>query len=872
MSNRTSKSRDHVAHLHRRLTLWKEGDLSALLDEGRCIQRHLRFRGVLDKDRAARIFNNLMLQGKVHSALRYLSCHSSSGVLNLDAQVPVRSSNGDTVMTTVHEALLDKHPLGKPPDPSTLLGSPPSTVNPILFDGLNADAIRSASLRTTGAAGPSGLDAIAWRRLCCVFKSASVTLCSALAAVGHRLCTEAVHPDGLSAFVACRLIPLDKQPGVRPIGIGEVPRRIIAKAVLHLVDLDVREACGALQVCAGCEGGCEAAVHAVRQLFDDPGSQAVLLVDASNAFNSVNRQAALHNILRICPSLAQILINTYQRPVRLIIPGSGGLMSTEGTTQGDPLAMAMYALAVTPLIHHLHSSDPAVSQVWYADDATGVGKCAALRKWWDTLSQLGPLFGYIPNASKTYLVVKDKYVAAARRAFSGTGVVISADGQRHLGAAIGHRDYTATYVTSKVQAWCNDVKRLAEVADIFPHAAYAAFTHGLFSRWSYLMRTIPDITDFLQPLEDVIHQSFIPALFGHPPCSSIERDLYALPVRLGGLGLMNPCSAASSAFHDSEKLTAPLVALITAQCMTQTVDRDHVCHLKQSIRKNNRDHQTLLADTLHSQLSPSLKRCADLAREPGSSSWLTVLPIQEHGFHLHKGDFRDALFLRYGITPLNTSKTCQCGTSFSVDHAMVCPFGGFPTIRHNEVRDLTASLLTEVSHNVQTEPSLQPVTTETFSLASANTADDARLDIKTRGFWSRGQDAYFDVRVFYPNASSYRSLSLNSAYKRHEDAKKREYGHRVRDLEHGVFTPLVFTSTGSMGCEATVFYRRLADLLATHWGQQYSQTINWLRCRLSFALLRCAIMCIRGSRSSTHRPVLGPLDLSVVLAESRLTN
>ena len=60
-------------------------------------------------------------------------------------------------------------------------------------------------------------------RLCCSFKSASVTLCSALAAVGHRLCTEAVYPDGLSAFVACRLIPLDKQPDVCPIGIGEVP-------------------------------------------------------------------------------------------------------------------------------------------------------------------------------------------------------------------------------------------------------------------------------------------------------------------------------------------------------------------------------------------------------------------------------------------------------------------------------------------------------------------------------------------------------------------------------------------------------------------------------------------------------------------------
>ena len=99
-------------------------------------------------------------------------------------------------------------------------------------------------------------------------------------------------------------------------------------------------------------------------------------------------------------------------------------MSTEGTTQGDPLVMAMYSLAVTSLIHHLRSRDPAVSQVWYADDATGVGKCAALQKWWDTLSQLGPLYGYIPNASKIYLVVKNKYVAAARRAFSNTGIVM----------------------------------------------------------------------------------------------------------------------------------------------------------------------------------------------------------------------------------------------------------------------------------------------------------------------------------------------------------------------------------------------------------------------------------------------------------------
>ena len=80
--------------------------------------------------------------------------------------------------------------------------------------------------------------------------------------------------------MACCVIPFVKQPGVHPIGIGKVPLGIISKALLHLVDMDICEACGALQVCAGCEGGCEATVHAMRQLFQDSRLHAALLVDA----------------------------------------------------------------------------------------------------------------------------------------------------------------------------------------------------------------------------------------------------------------------------------------------------------------------------------------------------------------------------------------------------------------------------------------------------------------------------------------------------------------------------------------------------------------------------------------------------------------
>ena len=131
------------------------------------------------------------------------------------------------------------------------------------------------------------------------------------------MATETVDPTELMAFVACRLIPLDKQPGVQPIGIGDVPRRIVSKVTLYILGSDIQLAAGGLQTCAGHEAGCEAAVHAMSSIFKDDDTDAVLLVDATNAFNQLNRQAALHNISVLCPSFSTILKNTYGAPVRL---------------------------------------------------------------------------------------------------------------------------------------------------------------------------------------------------------------------------------------------------------------------------------------------------------------------------------------------------------------------------------------------------------------------------------------------------------------------------------------------------------------------------------------------------------------------------
>ena len=116
-------------------------------------------------------------------------------------------------------------------------------------------------------------------------------------------------------------------------------------------------------------------MHSIRKLFKV--NEAVLLVDASNAFNSLNRHVALHNMQVLCPSFATILINCYREPSNMYIDGET-ILSREGITQGDPLSMSFYAVSALPLINRLPNS---VNQVWYADDAAAASSVDCLRHW-----------------------------------------------------------------------------------------------------------------------------------------------------------------------------------------------------------------------------------------------------------------------------------------------------------------------------------------------------------------------------------------------------------------------------------------------------------------------------------------------------------
>ena len=141
---------------------------------------------------------------------------------------------------------------------------------------------------------------------------------------------------------------------------------------------------------------------------------------------------------------------------------------------------------------------------------------------------------------------------------------------------------------------------------------------------------------------------------------------------------------------------------------------------------------------------------------------------------------------------------------YNIDHALTCKTGGFVTLCHNEIVNVTADMLSMVCKDVRKEPTLS---------TTPNSNDELRADISVRSFRQRLQRAFVDVRVFYPFVISYRNQSLATMMKTIENQKKRKYNQRILEGENGSFTPLVFTTNDGISTETKQFYRRLSQLL-----------------------------------------------------------
>ena len=268
-------------------------------------------------------------------------------------------------------------------------------------------------------------------------------------------------------------------------------------------------------------------------MYDDPDCNAVLLVDAENAFNSLNRSVALHNLKITCPEFFKYVLNTYRQPSDLFVSNSAdAILSQEGTTQGDTSARGMHDTGLMPFIEKLkmHVCDQ-LRQIFYADDAAAAGKLENIKNWWQLLQNIGPMYGYHPKPSKTWLIVKPDMYDTAKALFPNINV--TKKGHRYLGSYIGAEEGLADFVGDEIEEWKMDITGLAEIASSEPQLAYAAFVYGTSKRWNFLARTTPGISPLMYKLEYHIKDTFLPVILGKLFIPDNLRNIFSLPARMG---------------------------------------------------------------------------------------------------------------------------------------------------------------------------------------------------------------------------------------------------------------------------------------------------------------------------------------------------
>ena len=476
------------ALLKRRMDLWEKGSIKELLDEAkRCDRQYPNMTDKMDEDHLQRVFNRLMMLGKVREA-NYLITERAArgGVLHPH---DIAEGKDGPLNKTVLEVFIEKHPDPRPLDKEAFMECDDL---PILVDiDVNANTVEKIARMLKGSGGPSKTDSDQWRNILLRYGAHSLRVREAVAASIRRHANEIVEWDHIRAFLSRRGIALDKSPGTRPIGISEMRQRIEAKAMMMETGIDLQEVAGADNLGVGIKAGIEGGAHAMRDSWESDDSDGVLLVDAGNAFNSLYREATLWNARILWPRCSRYLFNTYRGYAQIFMRGSDEIiLSKEGTTQGDPLGMAMYGVGILPLVRKLKK--PAVrTQNWYVDDSGVSAKLRRMREWFDELCDFGPSYGYYPEPTKCVLVVKKGLESEAKEIFEGTGVKIVSGG-KYLGGCVGDQKFVEEFVFQKVEKWVTCVENLSKAAFKYPQSVYSCFTKSFQSECIYLQRVVPN--------------------------------------------------------------------------------------------------------------------------------------------------------------------------------------------------------------------------------------------------------------------------------------------------------------------------------------------------------------------------------------------
>ena len=205
-------------------------------------------------------------------------------------------------------------------------------------------------------------------------------------------------------------------------------------------------------------------------------------------------------------------------------------------------------------------------------------------------------------------------------------MTLTAEGKCQIKAVIVTKKSKEEYIKGKVEKWVKDVEQLANIAEEDPQAALSAYNTGLSQRWKFVQRTISNIEHLFEPLEHVIRTNLIPALCGRS-ISDLERNLFALPYRYGGMGILNPTKTSQREYDTSLQITAGLSELIYRQEMDlNLLDSNAMENRKSELKIEKEALIKQEQANIASMLDEKGKRMLMAASEKGALSWLSALP------------------------------------------------------------------------------------------------------------------------------------------------------------------------------------------------------------------------------------------------------
>ena len=831
-----SHYRETLELVRGRICRWKAGEFTDLWAD--VVEEDLRW--VRKRQRKAPTPNSLCLsnarrarhlteEGQYKKALQALL---SEGIAGASAEV--------------FDQMLSKHPQAAPP--SLPQGPPPPP--PHIASEIILKAIRS--FPAGSAPGPSHLRAAHLKEaVLCPSPGQAAQVMHSLTGLVNLLSSGYAPSEVVPHLCGATLIACKKRGGgLRPIAVGEVLRRLVSKSLSTVLRQEAIQVLSPHQLGVGVKSGCEAIVHSVSRVLEDSNSDPndcwTLLIDFSNAFNSIDRSSMFQEIRARIPSLSSWLECCYGGRPHLHLEDKC-ISSCSGVQQGDPLGPLGFAVALQPIVDMINSKVPNLKiNAWYLDDGTLVGSPSDLSLALSIVEQEGPPRGLRLNRAKSLLFSPSPTSPISNPL--PPEIPLADEGFSLLGCPIGPPSFCNAALLKRVEKVSNYLRKLPDLQDSQSESTLLRHCLSL-PKILFSLRTCPPgfIKQATDAFDDLIRDSLADIAGGPLPEWSWRKA--SLPCSLGGLGLRNASLCAPAAYISSLNEVQPLIDTLLQPALPPLHLSEVIADLasvaghpdwvsSQSIDVPIRQRPLLRCidkvsfDLLLSSASDERSKALTLSTSlPHAGDWLQVIPSSALGLHLVDREFRASLQYWLGLRIYEEEYSCPvCKKSADAfgDHQVGCGGNGDRIFRHNAIRDVVFSAAQSAALCPRKEmPSLIP--------GSRSRPADVYVPL-----WVGHRPAAMDVTVISPlqqltlsGASSIAGHALQVA----EERKRTAYAELCHPL--GIdFVPLALEALGGWSELTCNTIRSISRLQAQRLGIPTTESYHHLAQRIAITLWR----------------------------------